>query len=387
MGSIKGGPSGSSTSTQTAAPWGPQQPYLTDIFGAAKNLYQGAGPQYYPGATTAPQNWMQSAALQNMGETAYNDPLRTIPAETLANMAAGNYAGQNPALAPLTDLATNNYATTANSGMLPFAWNNAGDMNSPVNTPLLSYASGERLAEGNPYLDAVSRSVLSRVTPQIQSQFVGSGMLAGPEAARASAEGGASAIAPFAFGQYQQEEQNQINAANAMANRQLQGAGLQQSAASDIANRYMQGVGTQAGAAGTLGNVYEGGIGNMMRAAGIAPSVQASQYSPWETLFNAGSTQQALDQQPISEAIARWNFGQELPYNRLNQYIGEVTGNYGGTTTLTQPYFSNQGQNLLSGAVGGGMLGNMIAPAAAGAMGGGPIGAGLGALMMLMGGR
>lgn len=42
------------TSTQRTEPWRGQQPYLTDIFQQAGNIYYGGGPQYYPGQTVAP---------------------------------------------------------------------------------------------------------------------------------------------------------------------------------------------------------------------------------------------------------------------------------------------------------------------------------------------
>ena len=347
----KGG--GSQTSTQTAEPWGPQQPYLSDIFTNASNLYQNVSPQYFPGNTTAQPTWAQNYALQGITNTALTDPLRSIPAGTLANVASGNLIWANPAITPMADLAWNNPAT-----------------NAPGQDALSSYLSGDRLAQGNPYLGAVSDSIAANVLPRIQSQFVNSGMLSSPEAARASSAGLTSAIAPYAFQQYQQEEQNQINAANALANRYLQGAGLQGQAATNYG--------------GLFSNAYD----TMLRAAGLAPTVQPSLYAPFDAMYAAGAAQQTQDQQAINDAVARWNFEQELPFNRLNQYIGQVTGNYGGTTMLTQPYFSNAGQNALSGAIGGATLGSsLLGPTGLGlastAGGGAGIGAGLGALMML----
>jgi hypothetical protein len=42
------------TSTQTSTPWEGQQPYLTDLFSQAQQLYGAGGPQYFPGQTVAP---------------------------------------------------------------------------------------------------------------------------------------------------------------------------------------------------------------------------------------------------------------------------------------------------------------------------------------------
>lgn len=301
-----GGASGTTTATQTSQPWGPQQPYLENIFGRAQNLYENGAPQYFPGATVAPMTGPQTAALQGIATTVATDPLRLLPAAQLMHIAQGTAPGDDA---------------------------------------LASYISGQRLETGNPYLKSLSDSIMANVLPGIQSQFIQGGMLASPEAARASTAGVTSALAPFAFQQYQQEEKNQIDAATAAADRYLKGVAL-------------------------------------------APSVQGTQYAPLDALFSAGAATQTQNQQDINDAVARWNFSERLPYDLLNTYIGQVTGNYGGTTNLTQPYFSNPGQNMISGGLGGAMLGSsLLGPAGLGltsAGAGSGIGAGIGALMMMM---
>lgn len=456
----KGGPSGTTQSTQTAEPWGPQQPYIKDIFSGAQSLYQGAAPVYFPGQTYAPQTGAQNAGLQGLIDMSSFDPLQFIPSQSLANISGGNYLNANPAFGQLTQASQNNYGeilgnqtqapfaqsnygetargavdpfaqsnygegvnqnyispfSSSNYGEViapqtigPFAWNNAY-WGAPGNGALGGYASGERLAAGNPWEQALTDSVSAKALPGIQSQFIGSGMMSSPEAMRASAAGLTSAIAPFQFQNYQNEEANQMAAANALGSRYMQGTGMQQQAAqsmldammqgrgmqqqaglqgastlmqgrgmqqqagqdignmlmsgrqqqqqaaNDWTNTAMQGSAMQQQAMGTLGNQWQSGIESMLRAAGLAPSVQAGQYSPFETMFNAGTAQQGISQQSIDDAIARWNFGQELPYNRLNEYIGQVTGNYGGTTQLTQPYFNNS--NSLGSTLGG--VGSLI---------------------------
>lgn len=453
MGGGKGGGSNTTTSTQSAEPWGPQQPYLENIFGNAQNLYTNVTPSYYPGQTVAPMNYLQNAALQNVTNAALTDPFQAAPAQSLVSLMGGASLA-NPALGPLAGLANTNAGATAAGYEMPFLNNNAAYTYNPLTEPFINnnaaflanateapfalnnqaigapgqdvlstYTSGARMAAGNPYMQSLTDSIAASVVPRIQSQFVSGGMLGSPEAARSTSEGLASALAPYSFGQYAQEEQNQINAANALANRYMTGAGLQQqaasnmagrlltgsgmqqqaasdavnrlmqgwglqqSAASDIAGKYLQGAGTQGTAAANYGNLVSSGYGDILKAAALAPSVQSTWYAPSDALFAAGSAQQLQSQQDINDAVQRWNFAQQLPYNQLNQYIGQVTGNYGGTTTLTQPYFNNQGQNALSGAVGGATLGgSLLGPAGLGltsAGAGSGIGAGLGALMML----
>lgn len=341
------GPSGTTTTVQNTSPWGPQQPYLTDIFTNASGLYAGGGPSYYPEATYAPINPWQTGGLDLMAG-ATNSTLPGTAASFNEGLLTGDYLAANPALAPLSWLANTNAGYGA-----------------PGDAALQFYLSGERLNMDNPYTDALSNSILSRVVPKIQSQFIGSGTLSSPEAARASTEGATSAISPYLFQQYQQEEQNQINAANALSGRYLQGAGL------------------MAQAGGMLSDSWNTGVSDMLKGLALAPQTLDGLYAPGRNLLQAGTSLQQLQQGAINDAVARWNWGQTLPYDMLNQYIGQVTGNYGGTTSMTQPYFSNTGMNMLGGGVAGASLGNMFFPGTMGAMGG----AGLGSLFALLSDR
>lgn len=332
MGS-KSRPSGTTTTVQNSEPWAPQQPYLTDIFSEAQALYQGGGPQYFPGwATAGPQylpnstyvqpsqgQWDALGAISALGA---NDPMWQPAFDMNASLLRGDYLYSNPAMGLLTNFANTNFGTGA-----------------PGDDALMAYASGEHLGEGNPYIDALTSSIMSKVVPKLQSNFIMGGTLSSPEAARATAEGATSAISPFLFQQYQQDQQNQINAANALAQRYLQGAGLQQQAA------------------GGLSAAYQSAFGDVLKGLALAPQTQQIPYTGLQNWFTAESANQNLHQQALNDAIQRWNYEQTLPWNMLNQYIGQATGNYGGTTTLTQPYFSNR-PSPFSGAIGGASMGS-----------------------------
>lgn len=60
-----------------------------------------------------------------------------------------------------------------------------------------------------------------------------------------------------------------------------------------------------------------------------------------QTAFTAGQQQQQLGQNEINDDIQRYNYGQQLPYSNLNNYMNLVQGNYGGTSSTSQPYFQN----------------------------------------------
>lgn len=294
-------PQGNTTSVQNTTPWGPQQPYLTDIFSNASNLYHNNTPQYAPGPTTAPVNWAQVAATDVMMRP-NQDHLPAAAARTMQDLVGGAYRSENPGNAVFGSLASTD---------------------SPEARALSSYTSGDRMGAGNPYTDALTSNVLARVVPGIQSRFISGGTLSSPEAARATASGATSALAPLLFQQQQQEEQNQLTAARQSADMRT--------------------------AAGTgLSTNFTAGMNDMLRGLALAPSTDAASYAPQDRQLAAGNLNQQWQQQAINEAVQRWNFGQELPYQQLNNFIGAVTGNYGGTSTLTQPYFAAPQPSTLS---------------------------------------
>jgi len=172
----------------------------------------------------------------------------------------------------------------------------------------------------------------------------------------------------------------QAGAAGTLGNQALQGAGLQQQAAGTLGSQALQGAGLQQSAAGTLGNqllqggalqnailqnlsgAYGQGVQQQLGALALAPQMQQLPYTDLSQMYSGGATQQALQQASINDQIQRWNYQQQLPYQMLNQYLGQVTGNYGGTSQLNQPILSNPTANVLGGigslaSIGGSVFG------------------------------
>jgi len=69
--------------------------------------------------------------------------------------------------------------------------------------------------------------------------------------------------------------------------------------------------------------------------------------------------QQALQQAQIS-----------APWQHLGNYSNLIQGQYGGTSSTSQPYYTNPLTGALGGAIGGAALGGMVAGASQGAIGG-----------------
>ena len=223
----------STTNTQQTGPWAPQQQYLTDIFAKAQNLYNAGAPQYYPNSTVAPT-------------------------------------------APATQQAWTDIANLANNG-------------SPVldaaNANALNTINGAYLNPGNPYIDAVTQSILGQVQPAVANQFSGSGRYQSTANSPVVAQAISDALAPQLFGNYKNER------------------GLQQ------------------------------------QAMGMAPSLTQANYLAPTMLEQAGSQQQAQNQAQLTDLVNRFNYNQNEPYNWLQHYLGLVSGPYGSqmVETLQKP--------------------------------------------------
>lgn len=127
--------------------------------------------------------------------------------------------------------------------------------------------------------------------------------------------------------------------------------------------------------------------------AGLAPQFYSQQFLPSQTLAQVGAQQEAISAQPLQEQLARYQFGQQLPYQQLQGYLSSVygtpLGQY-GTSTTNAPTYQNRGAGVLGGALAGGLggyalgqipgvsgfFGNQYAAPALGALGGGLLGAG-----------
>ena len=116
------------------------------------------------------------------------------------------------------------------------------------------------------------------------------------------------------------------------------------------------------------------GLTNIAQAA---PSIYGQQYLPSQQLAQIGAQREAIAAQPLQEAMQRYSFGQQLPYQQLSGYLSSVygspTASYGSTS---QNMSTNPTVGAIGGALGGGLLGSSIGSA----FGFPNLGAGIGAL-------
>lgn len=163
-----------------------------------------------------------------------------------------------------------------------------------ANGALTNIENGNMLSAGNPYFGGMVKSISDAVAPQVNAQFAANGRAGSGANQQAFDSTLTNAVAPLAF-------QN-----------------------------------------------YTSGLNNIVQGAGLAPVVQAGQTAGLQTAVDAGGQQQGQNQANINDQINRFNFQQQKPQNMLANYAQMIQGNYGGTSTLTQPYFAQQ-----SGGKGG----------------------------------
>jgi hypothetical protein len=91
-----------------------------------------------------------------------------------------------------------------------------------------------------------------------------------------------------------------------------------------------------------------------------APAIYGQQFLPSQTLGEVGAQQEAISSLPLQEELARFQFGQQLPYQQLQGYLSSVYGSpmggFGSQTTQT-PLTTNRTTGALAGGLAGGLAG------------------------------
>jgi hypothetical protein len=109
-------------------------------------------------------------------------------------------------------------------------------------------------------------------------------------------------------------------------------------------------------ASGIYGGAYQAERQNQLAAAGMAPTLANQDYTDIANAQAAGAALQQNQQNEVNADIQRYNYNQNKDWANLANYSGFVNGNYGGSSTQTQPYFGkspiSQGLTLGAGAYG-----------------------------------
>jgi hypothetical protein len=121
---------------------------------------------------------------------------------------------------------------------------------------------------------------------------------------------------------------------------------------------------------------YDTERGRQQAMIGAAPGLAGADYTDINQLLQTGQAAEGYQEAAMADAVNRYNFAQQAPYQKLQSYL---SGAYGAPSGMqvTQPVYRNQVGNILGGALTGAALGGGTG---LGAGGGAAIGAGLGLL-------
>lgn len=149
------------------------------------------------------------------------------------------------------------------------------------------------------------------------------------------------------------------------------GSGMQQIAEQEAANDLTKRLSRNA--TNIAFNNYNNERNRQVNAISSAPAFAQADYADIGQLLDVGAQREAIDQQGIDEQMNRFDFNQDEPLSRLNNYRGLVSGDYGGTTTSTgrNPNYKSRTSALLGGMMGGlGVGTSLLSPMSGPGMGG-----------------
>jgi hypothetical protein len=107
-------------------------------------------------------------------------------------------------------------------------------------------------------------------------------------------------------------------------------------------------------------NNYQDERNRMVDAVNVAPGLAQEDYSDIQALANVGASREDLEYAKLQDSINRFDYEQQKPYIKLNQYLGSLGSSVPTTTVETSPVYRNTGANILQGAGMGSDLGSTI---------------------------
>jgi len=273
--------------TTRTEPWAEQKDYLTTGFGEAGRLYGQGVPDYYPGATLAGFDPSQTAAQQATLGYAMG-PRPAAQQAAAEQVTLGQMAGATPfTTGQMTDLL-------------------AGNVNYGAGTPFGMMAD----VYGQQYQEQLSKAL-----PAIRQQMV----------------------------EYQPGGGSRGDIVQGMAETAAS-KNLAQNLAQMYSGAYGQAQGMRFPAA-------EMRLGQQRAGQAAYPSIMSAPLEMYGAVGDVGAQRRAMTQEAINQAQQKYQYEQAAPMSALQQYMANISGDYGGVTTQTPSGLSQLGQ--LVGILGG----------------------------------
>jgi len=273
--------------TTRTEPWAEQKPYLETGFQEAGRLYGQGVPDYYPGATVAGF-----------------DPSQTAAQQATLGYAMGPRPAAQQAAAEQVTLGQMQGATPFTGGQMSDLL--AGNVNYGAGSPFGIMAD----MYGQQY-----QTQLSKALPAIRQQMV----------------------------EYQPGGGSRGDIVQGMAEAAAS-KNLAQNLAQMYGGAYQQAQGMRFPAA-------EMRLGQQRAGQAAYPSIMGAPLQMYGAIGDVGAQRRAMTQEAINQAQQKYEYEQAAPMSALQQYMANISGDYGGTTTQTPSGLSQLGQ--LIGIMGG----------------------------------
>ena len=300
---FKGGGGGTQTTSSELDPI--VKPFVEYGLQEAKGLYQQAGPEYYPEATYIPASTQTQSALQSAEQ-------RALAGSPLVPQAQATISGLQQAVNPAL----------------------AGYQTLQAGIPSMALPATQTTASGaylgaNPFLAQAMSGAASAATQRYNDAIQGT-----RSGASQAGRYGSNAM----FDQTSRAQQNLANALSQEAGRLMYQnfgteRGLQEAAVGRLGDISQQQFNQQLAATQGLGSLAETQAGRQMAAAQVAPQMALADYADINQLALTGQTYEDYAKDKLNADIARFEYGQNLPYAKLESYLA---GAYGAPTPMNQ---------------------------------------------------
>lgn len=332
---------GVTKNVSTTGPLGWVEPSYKRQVSRANELLDSPGPSQYPGSGVAGFSDAEKAGHEYLA--GISPEIADYFGKTVKPMLEGVMGSSNQFLDPLNQSIQGAQGTMGKTPMfgenyLREAMARPGGI---ASDPIITNAI-------NAAMQPAFRNLTESVLPNIRNEFAGSGGYGGTRQSLAEAQ-----AAERTTRGAQETGAQMMNAQLSQAfNNQLEAAGMGQRFDLAEADRMQRG---NLGMMGALGQLYGEGQRGGLQAAGMGAGLTAGMTAPGEILGAVGGQQRTMEQANIDDAIKKWNYEQNLPYQKLQEYANMIKGPFGGVSeseVQAQPDKTSQLLGLISTGVG-----------------------------------
>jgi hypothetical protein len=343
-----GGGSGGGGTSETKTQLDPTvKPFVQYGLEQAKGLYESNTPQYYSGQTyIAPSAQTQAALQATQNRALMGSPLlpaaqsNVMDLQTATNAANPMYSNLYNTANTGSDIANNVYSGLATGGITNAA------------NPYNQYtASGQYLSAGNPYFNQALAGAAQGATQNYNDAIraaqggasmagrYGSGASADIQnrAANTLAQTLANKYGELAYGNYAAERGLQEGAIGRMGSLSQADIANQLAGANALTAGGQQTYANRLNAAGGLAGTSAADLSRRLSAGQLAPTLAQADYADIQQLAGVGKTAEDYSKTALQADIDRFNYQQNLPYQKLSQYLQSAYGvPTGQVSTTTQ---------------------------------------------------